>query len=76
MHGQWVLSMLATFCDEIGRMSVVLLHGMVELANDDVGAVVELCSQGALVDALYGVGDKKRERSGNHAHRCELTRFN
>jgi serine/threonine protein kinase len=56
---------VADFELEIGRMSslqphenVVQLYGVVELANGDVGAVVEFCAQGALVDALYG--DKAR----------------
>jgi serine/threonine protein kinase len=41
--------------------NVVRLYGVVELANGDVGAVVEFCAQGALVDALYG--EKARELS-------------
>jgi hypothetical protein len=52
---------VADFEEEIGRMAalqshenVVRLFGVVELANGDVGAVVEYCAQGALVDALYG----------------------
>lgn len=34
--------------------NVVLLYGVVELANGDIGAVVDFCAQGALVDALHG----------------------
>jgi hypothetical protein len=52
---------VADFEEEIGRMAalpmhenVVRLFGVVELANGDIGAVVEFCAQGALVDALYG----------------------
>jgi serine/threonine protein kinase len=40
---------------------VVRLFGVVQLADGDVGAVVEYCAQGALVDALYG--EKSRELS-------------
>lgn len=54
-------SAVAEFEDEIGRMAtlqthenVVRFYGVVELANGDVGAVVEFCAQGALSDALYG----------------------
>jgi hypothetical protein len=43
---------------EIGRMAALPMHEnvvrlfcVVELANEDVGAVVEYCAQGALVDA-------------------------
>jgi serine/threonine protein kinase len=59
---------VADFEEEIGRMAalpmhenVVRLFGVVELANGDIGAVVEYCAQGALVDALYG--EKARELS-------------
>ncbi len=59
---------VADFEEEIGRMAalpmhdnVVRLFGVVQLANGDVGAVVEFCAQGALVDALYG--EKAREFS-------------
>ncbi len=59
---------VADFEEEIGRMAalpmhenVVRLFGVVQLANGDVGAVVEFCAQGALVDALYG--EKARELS-------------
>jgi hypothetical protein len=59
---------VADFEEEIGRMAalpmhenVVRLFGVVELANGDVGAVVEFCAQGALVDALYG--EKARDLS-------------
>jgi hypothetical protein len=57
---------VADFEEEIGRMAalpmhenVVRLFGVVELANGDIGAVVEFCAQGALVEALYG--EKARE---------------
>jgi serine/threonine protein kinase len=56
---------VADFEQEIGRMSslqphenVVTLYGVATLDNGDLGAVVEFCAQGALVDALYG--DKAR----------------
>jgi hypothetical protein len=59
---------VADFEEEIGRMAalpmhenVVRLFGVVELANGDVGAVVEYCAQGALVEALYG--EKARDLS-------------
>jgi serine/threonine protein kinase len=59
---------VADFEEEIGRMAalpmhenVVRLFGVAQLANGDVGAVVEYCAQGALVDALYG--EKAREFS-------------
>jgi serine/threonine protein kinase len=59
---------VADFEEEIGRMAalpmhenVVRLFGVVELADGDVGAVVEYCAQGALVDALYG--EKARDLS-------------
>jgi serine/threonine protein kinase len=59
---------VADFEEEIGRMAalpmhenVVRLFGVVQLADGDVGAVVEYCAQGALVDALYG--EKARELS-------------
>jgi hypothetical protein len=59
---------VADFEEEIGRMAalpmhenVVRLFGVVQLANGDVGAVVEFCAQGALVDALYG--EKARDLS-------------
>jgi hypothetical protein len=52
---------VAAFEEEIGRMvslqrheNVVQLYGVVTLPNGDIGAVVEFCAQGALVDALYG----------------------
>ncbi len=57
---------VAEFEAEIGRMAtlevhenVVQLFGPVHLPNGDVGAVMEFCAHGALVDALYG--DKARE---------------
>jgi hypothetical protein len=59
---------VADFEEEIGRMAalpmhenVVRLFGVVQLADGDVGAVVEFCAQGALVDALYG--EKARDLS-------------
>jgi serine/threonine protein kinase len=64
--------------------NVVRLFGVVELANGDIGAVVEFCAQGALVDALYG--EKARELSAAelmqiaydaacgvmHLHECKI----
>jgi serine/threonine protein kinase len=41
--------------------NVVRLFGVVQLADGDIGAVVEFCAQGALVDALYG--EKARDFS-------------
>jgi hypothetical protein len=82
---------VADFEEEIGRMAalpmhenVVRLFGVVELANGDIGAVVEFCAQGALVDALYG--EKARELSSAellqiaydaacgvmHLHECKI----
>jgi hypothetical protein len=59
---------VADFEEEIGRMAamqshenVVRLFGVVQLADGDIGAVVEFCAQGALVDALYG--EKARDFS-------------
>jgi hypothetical protein len=82
---------VADFEEEIGRMAalpmhenVVRLFGVVELANGDIGAVVEFCAQGALVDALYG--EKARDFSPDellqiaydaacgvmHLHECKI----
>jgi serine/threonine protein kinase len=65
---------VADFEAEIGRMSslqphenVVQLYGVVELANGDVGAVVEFCAQGSLADALYG--GKPRDFSDDQLRR-------
>jgi tyrosine-protein kinase shark len=59
---------VADFEREIGRMAslqahenVVRFYGVVELASGEIGAVVEFCAQGALVDALYG--EKARDFS-------------
>jgi hypothetical protein len=61
-------SAVAEFEAEIGRMSgmpphknIVLFYGVVRLADDEIGAVLEFCEQGALVDMLYG--DKRRDLS-------------
>jgi hypothetical protein len=82
---------VADFEEEIGRMAalpmhenVVRLFGVVQLADGDVGAVVEFCAQGSLVDALYG--EKARELSPDdllqiaydaacgvmHLHECKI----
>jgi hypothetical protein len=61
-------SAVAEFEAEIGRMSgmpphknIVLFYGVVRLAEDEIGAVLEFCEQGSLVDMLYG--DKRRDLS-------------